>query len=99
MLDEKPGTGECTASVTARILGDDKNLVWLQERMAVAISAVAASEVAADQTLAYMKRRQVFGRRLGDLQYPAITVGTAHERRGVVSVGLADLRSVGSLVS
>ena len=46
----------------------------------MAISAVAASEVAADQTLAYMKRRQVFGRRLGDLQYPAITVGTAHER-------------------
>lgn len=45
-----------------------------QERMAVALSAVASCEVALDQTLEYVKRRTMFGRRLGDLQYPAIKV-------------------------
>ena len=42
--------------------------------MAVAIAAVASCQVGLDQTLQYVKQRRMFGRRLGDLQYPALKV-------------------------
>ena len=46
----------------------------------MALSAVASCEVALDQTLEYVKRRTMFGKRLGDLQYPAIKVRAAGPR-------------------
>jgi len=46
----------------------------MQERMAIAVAAVAACEVALDQTLEYVQHRRMFGKRLGDLQYPALKV-------------------------
>lgn len=44
-----------------------------QERLSVACCAAACSEVALDQTGEYIRRRRVFGTRVGDMQHSAFT--------------------------
>ncbi|MFP4148677.1 MAG: acyl-CoA dehydrogenase family protein [Nitriliruptoraceae bacterium] len=68
------------------LLGEEgKGFIYLmealpQERLGIAIAAIAGARAALDTTLAYAKERQAFGRPIGSFQHSRFTLAELHTK-------------------